>query len=77
MLHALYSGWFIPGEDAASPFVEAVRVTDRFFNRYNHVVPFDRRVLEEVWDHCGGEDCEAERARAEDLLWGLDGTSSR
>ena len=76
-LHDLYSGRFIPGENAVPPRVEAQRVTDFFFNHYNHVVPFDRRVLEEIWSRCGGEDCEAARARAEDLLWGLDGSASR
>jgi predicted membrane-bound spermidine synthase len=76
-LHDLYSGRFIPGENAVPPRVEAQRVTDFFFNHYNHVLPFDRRVLEEIWGRCGGEACEAERARAEDLLWGLDGSASR
>jgi hypothetical protein len=76
-MHAFYSGRFIPGEDAALPHVEAQRVTNFFLNHYNHIVPFDRRVLEEVWGRCGGEDCEAERARVEDLLWGLDGSASR
>ena len=76
-MHAFYSGRFIPGEDAAPPHVEARRVTNFFLNHYNHIVPFDRRVLEEVWGRCGGEDCEAERARVEDLLWGLDDSASR
>ena len=76
-LHALHSGWFIPSEDAVPPRVEAQRVTDLFLNYYHHVVPFDRRVLEEIWGRCGGEDCETERAWAEDLLWGLDGSASR
>jgi predicted membrane-bound spermidine synthase len=76
-LRALHSGRFIPGEDAAPPLVEAWRQTNLFLNHYNHVVPFDRRVMEEVWGRCGGEDCEVERARAEELLWGLDGSASR
>jgi hypothetical protein len=57
--------------------VEALRVTNLFLNYYSHVLPFDRRVLEEVWGRCGGEGCEAARARAEKLLWGLDGSASR
>jgi hypothetical protein len=76
-LRALYSERLIPGEDAAPPHVEALRVTDLFLNYYSHVVPFDRRVLEEVWARCSGEDCEAARARNEELLWGLDGSASR
>jgi hypothetical protein len=67
----------IPGEDAASPREEAQRLTDLFLAYYNHVVPFDRRVLEEFWDRCDGEECEAGRARAEELLWGFDGSASR
>jgi len=76
-LRAFHSGRFIPGEDAAPPLVEAQRQTNLFLNHYNHVVPFDRRAVEEVWGRCGGEDCEVERARAEKLLWGLDGSASR
>jgi hypothetical protein len=76
-LRALHDGWFIPGEDAAPPLVEARRQTTLFLNHYNHVVPFDRRALEAVWSRCGSEDCEVERARAEELLWGLDGSASQ
>jgi hypothetical protein len=76
-LHALHSGRVIPSEDAPTPLVEARRATDLFLKHYHHVVPFDRRALEEVWGRCGSEDCEAERARAEELLWGLDGSASR
>jgi hypothetical protein len=57
--------------------VEALRATNLFVNYYNHAVPFDRRVLEEAWDRCRGEGCEAERARAEELVWGLGGSASR
>jgi hypothetical protein len=76
-LHALYSGRFIPGEDAAPPHVEAQRVTNLFLKHYIHIMPFDRRVLEDAWARCGSEDCEVARAKVEDLLWGLDGTASR
>jgi hypothetical protein len=76
-LRALYSGRFIPSEDAASPRVEALRATNLFVNYYNHAVPLDRRVLEEAWDRCRGAVCEAERARAEELVWGLGGSASR
>jgi hypothetical protein len=76
-LRALYSGRVIPRDDAAPPHVEALRVTNLFLNYYSHVLPFDRRVLEEAWGRCGGEDCEAARARAEKLLWALDGSASR
>jgi hypothetical protein len=76
-LRALYSGRFVPSEDAPTPLVEAQRVTDLFLNHYHHVVPFDRRVLEKVWSLCDGEGCETGRARAEGLLWGIDGSASR
>jgi hypothetical protein len=76
-LRALYSGEVIFSEDAAPPLVQAQRMTDLFSVYYNHVVPFDRRVLEELWDRCDGEDCETERARAEERLGGLDGSASR
>ncbi len=66
-----------PREDTAPPLVEALRVTGLFLNYYSHVVPFDRRVIEEAWGRCGGEDCEVERARTEKLLWGLDGSASQ
>jgi hypothetical protein len=76
-LHAFYGGRFIPGEDAAPPHVEARRATDFYLNYYNHIVPFDRRAINDVWDRCDGEECDAERARAAELLWGLDGSTAR
>jgi SAM-dependent methyltransferase len=76
-LRAFYSGRVIPREDPRPPHVEAMRVTSLFLNFYSHVLPFDRRVLEEVWGRCGGADCEAQRVRVEKLIWGLDGSASR
>ena len=75
-LRALYDGRFIPGEDAAPPLVEARRQTILFLNHYSHVAPFDRRALEVLWGRCDSERCEAERARTEKLLWGLEGSAS-
>jgi predicted membrane-bound spermidine synthase len=76
-LRALYSGRLVASEDAPPPLVEARRVTELFLSHYHHVVPLDRRVLEEVWGRCDGEDCEAERAKVEELLWGFDGSASQ
>lgn len=76
-LHAIYRGQIVPSEDAPPPSVEARRATNLFVEYYNHVVPFDRRVLEEVWGRCNREDCEAERAQVERPLWGLDESASR
>jgi hypothetical protein len=76
-LRALYSGRIIPGRDAPPAHVEARRATELFFNHYHHVVPFDRRVLEEVWGDCNGEECEAERAQFEGMLWGVDESASQ
>jgi hypothetical protein len=76
-LHAIYSGQIVTRPDAPSPGKEARRVADLFLRHYNHVVPFDRRVLEEVWDRCDGEDCEVERAKVEGALWGLDESASQ
>jgi hypothetical protein len=76
-LRTLYNGEIVPGEDAALPHAEAQRLTNFFLAYYNHVVPFDRRVLEELWNRCDGEECEAGRARAAERLWGLDGSAPR
>ena len=76
-LRALFGERVATGEDAASPGMKAQRVTDFFLNYYNHVVPFDRRALEEAWGRCDDEDCEVGRARAAELLWRLDGSTSR
>jgi hypothetical protein len=76
-LHGIYSGQIVPSLDTPPPGEEARRVTDLFLRRYNHVVPFDRRVLEEVWARCDGEDCEVERAKVEGALWGLDESDSQ
>jgi len=75
-LSALHRGRIVIGEDAAPPLVEAHRQTRIFVNHYNHVLPFDRRALEEAWGRCGGdEECEVERARVEELLWGSGGSA--
>jgi predicted membrane-bound spermidine synthase len=74
-LSAFHSGRIIPGEDAAPPLVEAQRQTSLFTSHYNHVVPFDRRAMEEAWGRCDSEDCEVERATAEIMLWGLDASA--
>jgi len=76
-LRALCSGRVIPGEDDAPAHVEARRVTELFLNHYHHVVPFDRRVLEEVWGRCNDEACDAERAQFEGMLGGLGEGASR
>jgi hypothetical protein len=76
-LHALHSGRIVPSPDAPPPAEEAYRATSLFLMHYNHVIPFDRRVLEEVWARCEGDDCEVERAKIERALWGLDESDSQ
>jgi hypothetical protein len=76
-LRALYGGRIIPSRDAAPVHVEARRATELFLNHYHHVIPFDRGVLEEVWGRCNGEECDAERAQFEGMLWGLDESASQ
>ncbi len=70
-LHGIYSGKIVPSPDAPSPAVEARRVTELFLQHYNHLVPFDRAVLEEIWRRCEGEECAVEFANVEGNLWGL------
>ncbi len=76
-LYELYNGLTIPDEDAPPAHVSAQRVTDRFANFYHHVFPFERRVLEEAWNRCNTEECEAGRLRAEKLLWGFSDRAAR
>jgi len=76
-LRAFFEGRFVPSDDAPSPLEEARRVTNVFLKNYNHIVPFDRRVLDEVWDRCEGADCEAEREEYEGMLWGYDESASQ
>ena len=47
--------------------VEVQRLSGFFSSPYNHVVPFDWRVLEAVWDRCEDEGCEAARERASEV----------
>jgi hypothetical protein len=77
MLRAIYSGRIIPGEDAPPAHVEARRATELFLNHYHHVLPLDRGILEAVWGRCDGEECEAERAQFEGMLWGVGESASR
>jgi len=44
---------------------EAERLTGVYRRHYNHVVPFDRDYLDQVWTRCEGADCEERRIRAE------------
>jgi SAM-dependent methyltransferase len=75
-LSALYAGRVIPGEDAVPPFLQAERETNLFLNHYNHVVPYDPRLIEEIWNRCTAKECAAERARVERWIWGFDGSAS-
>jgi spermidine synthase len=50
------------------PLLRAQRVTDQFLDHYHHAAPFDRRVLERVWDACEREGCEAPRRRLESRI---------
>jgi predicted membrane-bound spermidine synthase len=50
---------------AARPLIRANRVSQRFLYYYHYPVPFDRRVLENVWSHCKLPLCEEPRRRIE------------
>jgi hypothetical protein len=63
-IQALFVGGGAAGRDAYSA-AEAERLTGLYRRHYNHIVPFDRDYLEQVWDRCQGADCEERRARAE------------
>jgi hypothetical protein len=76
-LRALHSGRAVPIDGAALPLAEAQEVTALFFHYYNHIVQFDRRLLEVGLDRCGGEDCGASRSRFDPMLREFDGSASR
>jgi len=76
-LRALYSGRAVPSDGAALRLAEVQAMTILVYHYYNHAIPFDRGVLDEAWDRCGGETCEAGRARIEELLWEFDDGASR
>jgi hypothetical protein len=76
-LSALSSGRITFSDDAEPAHLEARGATEFFLDHYHHVVPFDRRVIEEIWSRCNGEDCEAERAKIDEMLRGLDASASR
>jgi len=61
----------LPG--AKRPLVRATRTTRRFVRFYHHAVPFDRRVLEAVWNECRTEACDERRRAAEDELGPFNG----
>ena len=52
---------------------QAERLTELFLNHYHHAVPFDRGVIEAVWQRCQGDDCEARQRDAWQRLSSLTG----
>ena len=66
-LIALYRGDALSHQDTMT-VEEAARATGRFLNYYHHVVPFDQRVIEAVWDRCDGEGCAESRRLADPYL---------
>jgi len=63
-IQGLFTGMGPAGRDAYSA-AEAERLTSVYRRHYNHVVPFDRDYLDQVWMRCQGADCEERRIRAE------------
>jgi spermidine synthase len=55
---------------------QAERLTERFLNHYHHAVPFDRGVIEAVWQRCLGDECEARQRDAWQRLSSLTGDTS-
>jgi predicted membrane-bound spermidine synthase len=70
LLRALYEGP-ATGERGTFTPEEARELTHLFVDHYHYAAPFDRRVFEAIWDDCRGEDCEADRLRAEASLRSL------
>ncbi len=54
------------GDGLRAPRAE--RITSRFLEYFHYAVPFDRRKLEAVWDHCRGDACADGRRLAEQRL---------
>jgi hypothetical protein len=75
-LLTFYTGRVDPESDELTS-ARAQRLTLRFLNYYHHAVPFDPRALEEAWDRCQGDGCDAARAQSEKSLWGLDLSRAR
>jgi hypothetical protein len=55
---------------------QAERLTELFLNHYHHAVPFDRGVIEAVWQRCLGDECEARQRDAWQRLSSLTGDTS-
>ena len=70
-LQAFYTGRLHP-ESGPLTSRMALLLTTRFLNYYHHAVPFDRHVLEAVWDRCEGAGCAPGRLQIEKYLWGLE-----
>jgi spermidine synthase len=43
------------------PAKQGLALSNDFVDHYHHAAPFDLGVLERVWKHCRGEDCEESR----------------
>jgi spermidine synthase len=64
-LSALYAGRITSADDATVSLLKAQQTTDLFVNHYNHVIPFDPRLIEEIWSRCTAKECATGRAGAE------------
>ncbi len=76
LLSAFYAGHVTPSDDAGLSWLEARRTTDLFVNHFNHVIPFDPRLIDEIWSRCSARECETERARAQAWIGGSDQSAS-
>ncbi|HXV36823.1 MAG TPA: hypothetical protein VEC18_06730, partial [Myxococcota bacterium] len=66
-IKSLFSGASIEARESFSA-LEAEQLTESYRRHYHHVVPFERRLIDVLWDRCRGDDCETRRAQAESLL---------
>jgi len=76
LLSAFYAGHVTPSDDAGLSWLDARRTTDLFVNHFNHVIPFDPRLIDEIWSRCSARECETERARAQPWIGGSDQSAS-
>jgi hypothetical protein len=64
-VRVLFEGKF---NTSALSLAQAWALTNRFAKHYNHAVPFDTDVFDEIWNRCRDLRCGTARRKAEGML---------
>ena len=73
---ALFGGRPLKDLQGPSSLLRAKRVSALYANHYHHPVPFDRKVLRDVWGNCSAEGCREAKQQFEKQLGKINTSSA-